>query len=469
LYHALFAKQPYYPNKNSIFVEAFFTMVLQNILRSMATFKALVLAHQKKDDGTYNVKVRVTHLGKSKYIKTQHYVGANDILKKGNKIKIKNQSIVDLTDELILSYRKKLINAGPNSEGWDVSDVVRYVTEDSNKFQLDFIAYGRLIADRLDAKGKFGTAKQYRIVMNSLTRFLKRECLDISEITSKFMLSYESFIAIEPSLRGKGDGSVKKGGRAISLYPARVRSLHNLAKNEYNDEDLGIIRIPLSPFSKYKVQEIPISKHRTLTIEQIQAIIDLPYKKNRQGNRYGIYNMAKDVFLLSFALMGMNSADLYGANKIDDWVITYQRQKTKTRRQDKAELKVRVEPEIRCLFDKYKDKCGSFVFEFHDRYKFSDTFNKMINMGLKQIGEDIGIDDLQFYYARHSFATIAANKAGIDVYRVDEMLNHSDSTIKLARVYIERDYTLLWDANKKVIDFFDWERIEKDNGSGSII
>lgn len=42
-------------------------------------------------------------------------------------------------------------------------------------------------------------------------------------------------------------------------------------------------------------------------------------------------------------------------------------------------------------------------------------------------------------------ATLAANKAGIDIARVDEMLNHSDSTLKLARVYIERDYSVLWE------------------------
>ena len=35
----------------------------------MATFKFLVLPHQRKEDGTYNVKIRITQKGKSKYIK----------------------------------------------------------------------------------------------------------------------------------------------------------------------------------------------------------------------------------------------------------------------------------------------------------------------------------------------------------------------------------------------------------------
>ena len=45
---------------------------------------------------------------------------------------------------------------------------------------------------------------------------------------------------------------------------------------------------------------------------------------------------------------------------------------------------------------------------------------------------------------------------GIDIARVDEMLNHSDSSMALARVYIEKDFKPLWEANRKLIDLFDW-------------
>ena len=61
----------------------------------MATFKVVVLPHQKKEDGTYNVKIRVTQARKSKYIKTSQFVSAQDISRKKEKgvekIKIKNQ------------------------------------------------------------------------------------------------------------------------------------------------------------------------------------------------------------------------------------------------------------------------------------------------------------------------------------------------------------------------------------------
>ena len=40
--------------------------------------------------------------------------------------------------------------------------------------------------------------------------------------------------------------------------------------------------------------------------------------------------------------------------------------------------------------------------------------NRSINIGLKGIGRELGIGNLQFYSARHSMATIAINKVGIN-------------------------------------------------------
>lgn len=117
----------------------------------MPTFKALVLPHQRKEDGTYNVKIRITQDGKSKYVKTQQYVSDSDIVKKKDKgkekIKIKNQAIIDLLNEKIVEYKRKLTTMGSTSEYWNVDRIVEFLTTDINNFRLDFIAYGRKIAD----------------------------------------------------------------------------------------------------------------------------------------------------------------------------------------------------------------------------------------------------------------------------------------------------------------------------------
>lgn len=428
----------------------------------MPTFKALILPHQKREDGSYNVKIRVTQNRQVKYIKTPQYVSGPDISKKKEKgkekLKIKNQAVLDLMDEIILGYKKKLVSVGMEVEKWDVDKVVEFLADTPKLFLLDFVGYGRKYADNLEEKGRIGTAKQYRIAINALIRFIGRDTLDINEINVPFLKAFEKHLWAEPVYKGKGKGEAvatdkPKTGRAVSLYMSHIRTLHEAAKSDFNDEDNGIINIPYSPFKKYTIPAVEPSKHRTLTVEQIQSIINLPYR-NHKKRGMSKYNMAKDVFLLSFGLMGINTADLYDVDCVDHEILTYNRVKTRTRRKDKAEMKVKIEPEILPLVNKYRGERKTFLFS--EYYSTALNFNKIVNLGLKCIGKEIGVPGLNYYYARHSMATICANKLGIDIVRVDEMLNHSDSKLALARVYIEKDYMPLWEANRKMIDLFDW-------------
>jgi hypothetical protein len=93
--------------------------------------------------------------------------------------------------------------------------------------------------------------------------------------------------------------------------------------------------------------------------------------------------------------MGINSADLYNGTDYDDENITYYRTKTKDRRNDNAEMKVRVHPFIQELVDKYRG--SDHVFNFCERYSSLENFNRAINMGLKEVGRELGIEKLQFY------------------------------------------------------------------------
>ena len=82
-----------------------------------------------------------------------------------------------------------------------------------------------------------------------------------------------------------------------------------------------------------------------------------------------------------------------------------------------------------------------------------DAFNKAINYGLKQIGEILQIEDLEYYAARHSWATLAVNKVGIDKYTVHAALNHIDEAMKVTDIYIERDFEVENEANRKVLEY----------------
>lgn len=425
----------------------------------MATFKAEV--QNKRADGTYNIRIRVTHKRQIRRISTNLYVTPEDLTIKS--LKIKNSKKLKKTEFLIQECREVCDDIGFELFNMSIEDLVvklKNRLQGGDKFHLDFMQYTQDKASGM----KKGTGDTYLSVLNSLRRFIKRESLDISEINTNFLREFERFIINEPSQRGYNRKRLRKdpeakGGRAVSKYLSCVRAIYNMAKDEFNDEERGIIKIPYYPFKKYKLKPLPKTRKRALPVASIQQIIDLPYEKEIVGGRTSLFNLAKDCFLLSFAMIGMNSADMFHSGRPENNVITYNREKTESRRSDGAEMRVRIENCIINLMDKYKD--DKKLFRFHRHYVNPKIFNAAINKGLKRVGAQIGVNNLEFYAARHSWATIARSSAvGIDKYTVHESLNHApDKEMKVTDIYIDRDWSVIWEANKKVLDLFDWSGI----------
>ena len=105
------------------------------------------------------------------------------------------------------------------------------------------------------------------------------------------------------------------------------------------------------------------------------------------------------------------------------------------------------------LVEKYRDRTGKRVFDFYQRYTTASGFNGYINRGLKLVGkmEGVGVEDLEFYAARHTWATLARNKAKVDKATIHEALNHVDEQMRVTDIYIDRDYSQQDAANKRVL------------------
>ena len=65
-----------------------------------------------------------------------------------------------------------------------------------------------------------------------------------------------------------------------------------------------------------------------------------------------------------------------------------------------------------------------------------------------------------FYTARHTWATLAY-KIGIEKGIINDCLCHIDEAMKVTDIYIEKDWERLWEANRRVIDCFDWTPLSK--------
>lgn len=393
----------------------------------MATFHYEV-SRYRKADGTYLVSVRMTHGRRLVRRPTSIFVTRDQLSRDGKRVK--DAAVLDAVERL-LGRLRSAVGQIDCPEAYDAPTLWEIVQErlaGAKGFRLDFIAFSERQLDGMEK----GTADGYRYSLNAFKKFLGRDSVDVNDIDKRMVADFLAWIE-----RRNG-----KGCRAGSFYLSHLARLHNLARDRYNDDDVGVVRIPRQPF-KDMIPPQPTASHRDLTPEQVKAIAESEPQTARG-------KLARDVFVLSFALCGMNTADIYRIRKGDirDGVLTYKRAKTDSRRADKAEMRVRIEPEAKAVFDRYSGTRSPLGFD--ERYTTAKEFNRSVNIGLKEVGSLCGVSGLTTYHARHSWATIARNECGVDRDTVNEALNHA-SRDKVTDIYIARDWRRVWEANRKVL------------------
>lgn len=208
----------------------------------------------------------------------------------------------------------------------------------------------------------------------------------------------------------------------------------------------------LYPFRKFKIKKEETRK-RSLTVEQLRTLRDYPCEEYQV--RY------RDIFMLMFYMIGINAIDLFHAKESDvvDGRLEYKRSKT-------GKLySVLIQPEAQAIIDKYKGK--NYLLNVLDEYKNYKDFLHRMGDALKDIGpmERKGLGgkkirqplfpDISSYWARHTWATIAAS---LDIPKevISAGLGHEIGS-SITSIYIDFNMKKVDDANRAVIDYVNKE------------
>ena len=204
----------------------------------------------------------------------------------------------------------------------------------------------------------------------------------------------------------------------------------------------------LYPFRKFKIKKEETRK-RSLTVEQLRTLRDYPCEEYQI--RY------RDIFMLMFYMIGINAIDLFHAKESDvvDGRLEYKRSKT-------GKLySVLIQPEAQAIIDKYRGK--NYLLNVLDDYKNYKDFLHRMGDALKDIGpmERKGLGgkkirqplfpDISSYWARHTWATIAAS---LDIPKevISAGLGHEIGS-SITSIYIDFNMKKVDDANRAVIDY----------------
>lgn len=253
------------------------------------------------------------------------------------------------------------------------------------------------------------------------------ENLKFEDITVDWLTRFEVFLAkTAPS----------KNARNIHLR--NIRAIFNSA---IDDEVTTFY-----PFRKFKIKGV-VTPKRALSVEQLRQLFDATTEPH--AKKY------LDAFKLTFFLCGINIVDLCNLKEIVNGRIEYYRAKTH------RFYSIKIEPEAAELISKYKGE--TYLLNYLDNFKSYKDFGKYLNKNIKLIGEVERkgrggkkiytplFPNISSYWARHSWATIAAS-LDIPKETIAAALGHEIGS-RITSIYIDFDQKKVDEANRKVLDW----------------
>lgn len=407
----------------------------------MATFKAVVMRHQKRRDDKYPISIRLTHNKKSVYIATGLYALSKQINLRT--FEIKDQFIIERTNSTIREYERFLLSYSTLELASISVDSIKS-NLCSLSAEIDYFAFCESLISKSPITHQALSHSLY-IIKNEM-HIIR---MSASDFTSKFIRDFKETLDNRDVVIRRKDGTEirrKMAQKTKRSYLVALCSSFKRMKEHYNTEFYQ--RITHDPLIKVEHYKEPVTKKRSMSVAQLRTFFNAKELTLAQQKII-------DIILLSFCLCGLNLVDIYTIEKscYDPKTkrITYNRRKTKKSRADKALSSIKVEQEIESVFNKYLSREGEFLFDFGYNMT-STTFPHYVSSRACDICKLLHMPPMSQYWFRHTWATIARNKCGVSKDDIDMCLNHIGNN-PMADVYIDYDWSIIDRANRKVLDY----------------
>lgn len=364
-------------------------------------------------------KGKVTTIGTGVNIRPEHWNGEVNkaVLPKCPNARAINESI----ESLFFKYTNTLRNLENDGKlvGKSVTEIKKLLVEVRSGSSMESLTdyFSRYAESRRTEKSR----EVYRYTLKTIRAFDNEE-VPFEKVNVIWLKAF--------------DAHLEKQGVGINTRAIHFRNLRAVFNSAINEDLIGL---EYYPFRKFKIASSRKDKE-ALTEEQLQRLIayDTPYPFRRT---------ARDLFLLSFYMCGMNLVDLYHLDRLRDGRAHFVR--TKTSGKNINPVSILVQPEAAEIIARYAG--AEHVLRFIEERATYDTFIHQVQRALRHIAKELGIEGLTFYWARYTWATLA-DKLGISEKEISKGLGHVDTSIA-GKFYISYDWTKVDQANRTVLDY----------------
>lgn len=345
----------------------------------MATIKLAVLKHTKSKDGSYKIRISIGHRSETHYIVTPYSVNALSEFDNGIVVRVPNAHEINIKlRNLLNDYEERLerINSPEDYTCKELRDLLKSMRTHSSKITFKQVSeqYQKELIE--DGRGSYAGMLQ-----NSLRLFFEFTGGDVflSEISTITISEFDRW------LKRKGVSQTY-----ISMTLSMTRTIVNRAIR------MQLVTYSVHPFTYWKRPADP-ERELDISVEDVRAIRDAQPRLKKQ-------RIARDIFMLSYYLGGINLIDLLEIDFRGVSVLEYTRHKSRNMKLSDKRISFTLQPEAKELISKWMNRnTGRLNFGYKFSYK---NFLAYVTRSIKSLAKDIDIQDYRkvcYYTARKSF------------------------------------------------------------------
>ena len=389
--------------------------------------RVVVLPAKVLTDGTHRVRIAISHKGQTRYFMTRFVVPSPDNIVNGQVVGVNNASYINQQLRIRMSKIYSICDMAEDIEYFTCSQLVQFIEgiEEKNVPKTIHDIGERFLITRKNMY-KEGTFKLYRDAIAHFEMFFGSDYL-LQLLTSDDLHRFELFLK-------------ERRGLAKTTISIKMRNMHTVINYAVRQK---FIKFEVSPYSDYEDPQ-PTRRNCAITLEQLRKIRDVDLSGER-GTQIG---NARDIFMLSFYLCGMNLQDIM-AQDFRKKNVRFMRIKTETRKKTPTYTEFAIQPEARAVLDRLT-KNGKLHIG-HERS--CGAIQRILYSCLPRVAKLCGIDtDFIFYSARKTFAQLANQlfiKDSVIEYCIGDTVTQSK---KVIGYYIQVTQKMADLAIRKVFD-----------------
>lgn len=345
----------------------------------MATIKLAVLKHTQSKDGSYKIRIAIGHRSETHYIVTKYKVNSPSEFVGGIVTRIPNAHEINVKLRNLLNDYDERLERIPSPEDYtckELRDLLKSMRPHSSTATFSQVSeqYQKELIE--DGRGSYAGMLQ-----NSLRLFRDFSGGDmfLSEISTVTISEFERW------LKRKGLSQTY-----TSMTLSMTRTIINRAIRAQ------LVTYQLHPFAYWKR---PADEEREIdiSVEELAAIRDSQPRLKKQ-------RIARDLFMLSYYLGGINLIDLLNIDFRGVSILEYVRHKSRNTKTSDKRISFTIQPEAKELIRKWTNRnTGKLDFGYKFSYK---NFLQFITRSIKSLAKDLDIQNYKkvcYYTARKSF------------------------------------------------------------------